>query len=96
VTCTYTTPYQVQLSAGGAPGATTTSRAMTLGASQVSYALYQNSGRSVNWGSNLGVDTYSGVGTGSPQSVPVYGLVPAQATPTIGTYSDSVVVTVNY
>jgi spore coat protein U-like protein len=96
VTCTYTTPYQVQLSAGAAPGATTTSRAMTNGAAEVFYGLYQNAGRSTNWGSNLGVDTVSGTGTGSAQSIPVYGRIPPQTTPTIGTYSDTVVVTVNY
>ena len=49
VSCTYTTPYQVQISAGGGPGATTTSRAMTNGAAEVFYALYQNSGRTTNW-----------------------------------------------
>lgn len=96
VACTYTTPYQVQLSAGGAPGATTASRAMTLGAAEVFYALYQDYGRSTNWGSNLGVDTVSGTGTGSAQSIPIYGRVPPQTTPAIGNYSDTIVVTVNY
>lgn len=96
VACTYTTPYSVALSAGAAPGATTSTRAMTQGAAEVFYSLYQNSARTVNWGSNVGVDTVAGTGTGSAQSLPVYGRVLPQATPSIGAYSDTIVVTVNY
>ncbi|WP_409528142.1 spore coat protein U domain-containing protein [Rhizobium sp.] len=38
----------------------------------------------------------TGTGTGSPQTLTVYGRVPAQNTPAPGTYSDTVVVTVSY
>ena len=69
---------------------------MTQGASEVFYALYQDSGRTQNWGNNIGVDTVAGTGTGSAQSIPVYGRVRPQTTPTIGNYSDSVLVTVTY
>jgi spore coat protein U-like protein len=96
VTCTFLTPYTVGLSAGNAPGATTSTRAMTLGAAEVFYSLYQDSARMTNWGSNIGVDTISGIGTGAAQTLPVYGRVPPQTTPTVGTYSDTVVVTVTY
>jgi spore coat protein U-like protein len=96
VACTYTTPYTVSLGPGNAPGATTTTRAMTLGASKVNYSLFQNAGMTQNWGNNIGVDTVAGTGTGAAQSIPVYGQVPAQTTPTIGAYSDTVLVTVNY
>jgi spore coat protein U-like protein len=96
VACTYTTPYTVSLDPGQAPGATTTTRAMTLGASKVNYSLFQNAGMTQNWGNNIGVDTVAGTGTGSAQSIPVYGQVPAQTTPTIGTYADTVLVTVTY
>jgi spore coat protein U-like protein len=96
VTCTYTTPYSVALSAGNGAGATTSTRAMSLGGNEVDYALYRDASRTLNWGSNVGVDTYAGVGTGAAQSVPVYGRVPPQATPPIGDYSDTVVVTINY
>ena len=96
VACTYTTPYTVSLSAGAASGATTTTRAMTQGASKVYYSLYQNAAMTQNWGNNIGVDTVAGTGTGSAQSIPVYGQVPAQTTPTIGSYSDTILVTVNY
>jgi len=96
VACTYTTPYSVSLSAGAAPGATTSTRAMTQGSSEVFYSLFQNSARTVNWGANVGVDTVAGTGTGSAQSIPVYGRVSPQTTPTLGNYSDTVVVTVNF
>ena len=40
--------------------------------------------------------TLGGTGTAATQSIPVYGRVPAQATPPPGTYSDTVVATVTY
>jgi spore coat protein U-like protein len=96
ITCTYTTPYSVALSAGNAPGATTSTRAMTNGSGEVFYSLYQNSARTLNWGSNLGVDTVAGSGTGSPQTLAVFGRTPPQTTPAVGDYSDSIIVTVSY
>ena len=96
ITCTYTTPYSVALSAGNAPGATTSTRAMTNGSAEVYYSLYQNAARTLNWGSNLGVDTVAGTGTGSSQNLAVYGRTPPQTTPAAGDYSDAIIVTVNY
>ena len=62
----------------------------------VKYGLYRNVARTTNWGSNTGVDTVAGTGTGLTQSLPVYGRVPPQTTPTIGAYNDTVVVTLSY
>ena len=60
------------------------------------YSLYQDSARTQNWGSSIGVDTVAGTGTGLTQSVSVYGRVAAQTTPAAGTYTDTIVVTVTY
>jgi spore coat protein U-like protein len=100
VTCTNTTPYTVALGPGNGTGATTTNRSMTGAGGSVHYGLYQDSARSVNWGANpppaANADTVSGVGTGSAQTLTVYGRVPPQTTPKQGGYSDTVVVTLTY
>ena len=96
ITCMASSPYTVALSAGTASGATTSTRAMTGPGGTVKYGLYRNVARTTNWGSNTGVDTVAGTGTGLTQSLPVYGRVPPQTTPTIGAYNDTVVVTLSY
>ena len=96
VTCTTAAQYQVGLN-GGLTGATDpTQRKMALGAEQITYGLYQDAARSTAWGDTLNVNTVSGTGTGSAQSLTVYGRIPPQTTPTAGTYSDTIVVTVTY
>jgi spore coat protein U-like protein len=94
--CVSGTPYNVGLSAGNGAGATAASRKMTSGAHIVNYSLYSNSGRTTVWGNTVGVDTVSATGTGNGQNFTVYGRVPAQTTPSIGTYADTIVVTVTY
>lgn len=96
VACSTSLPYQVQLD-GGLSGATNpVLRRMTKGAEFVTYGLYRDAARSQPWGSTLGSDTLSGTGTGLTVSVPVYGRVPPQTTPSPGIYTDTVVVTVQY
>jgi spore coat protein U-like protein len=95
VQCTRTTPYSVALSGGGS--GSTTARMMTgPGAATIAYSLSRDSARTLNWGSNTGVDTIGGTGTGLAQNLPVYGTVSAQATPAPGVYSDTIIVTVTY
>ncbi len=96
VTCTNTTPYHVRLSGGNAAASDPTQRKMTLGANQITYGLYRDSGRSQGWGSTDGVNTDPGTGTASAISHTVYGRIPPQATPPPGTYSDTVIVTVSF
>ncbi len=93
--CTKGTGYTVALD-GGLSGATDpTARQMTGGGEAVTYGLYRDGGRTKPWGTSA-TATMGGTGTASRQSIPVYGLVPAQKTPSPGTYSDTVVVTVTY
>jgi spore coat protein U-like protein len=96
VQCSNTTPYNVGLDPGGASGATVTTRAMSGGGATVSYALYRDSGRTLNWGETVGTDTLAGTGNGAAQSITVYAQVPAQTTPAPGAYTDTVNVTVTY
>ena len=97
VTCTNGTTYDVGLSVGGGSGATITDRKMTGPASAtITYHLFRDSGRTLNWGNTVSSDTLAGTGTGAAQSIPVYGRVASQATPAPGTYNDTVTVTVTY
>jgi spore coat protein U-like protein len=95
VTCTNTTPYNVGLDAGTSTGATVTARKMTNGAQTLNYALYSDSGRTVNWGNSTG-SWVGGTGNGSAQTLTVYGRLAGSQYPTPGSYADTITATVNY
>jgi spore coat protein U-like protein len=96
VTCTTGTTYTVALDAGLGSGATTSSRKMTFSSHTIDYGLYQDSSRSTNWGNNVGTDTEAGTGSGSAQTLTVYGRIPIAQYLNPGAYTDTVTVTVNY
>ena len=95
-TCTKTTPWKVSLDGGLHVDGTT--RRMQLGATNnyVQYELYRDSGHNLRWGNTLDVDTVNSTGTGSSQSLTVYGRVPAPQSVPSGNYSDTVTVTITY
>jgi spore coat protein U-like protein len=96
-TCTNTTSYNVGLSAGVATGATVTNRSMTgPAAALLGYKLFSNSGRTVNWGNTVGIDTVAGTGNGVAQSLTVYGQIPAGQFPRPGNYADTITATITY
>lgn len=95
VTCSGTLPYRISLG-NGLYGTSATTRKMGSGANRITYSLYRDAARTLNWGSTLGTDTLSGTGTGAAVSVPIYGRVPAQALPVPGTYTDTVTMTITY
>jgi spore coat protein U-like protein len=95
VTCTPSTSYTIGLGGGNAnaaPGA----RKMAKGAETITYGLYQDAARTQLWGSTIGTDTIAGTGNGLAQNLAVYGRVPAQTTPSAGSYTDTIVVTITY
>lgn len=101
VTCTDTTPYNVGLDAGTAAGSTVASRLLTGTApgntgTTVDYQLYQNAGRTTVWGNTQGTDTVGGTGTGTAQTLTVYGQVPPQDAPAPDTYQSTVTATVYF
>lgn len=96
VLCTNGTPYVVSLNGGNANASDPTQRKMSKGAEQITYGIYRNVARSQPWGSNSAVNTAGGTGSGLQQNIPAYGRVPAQATPSPGVYTDTIVVTVSY
>jgi len=98
VTCTNTTPYNVGLNAGTGTGSSGTTRYMSgtgSSAGAVRFNLYQTPGAGA-WGNTQGSDTMSGTGTGSLQTLTVYGEIPAQATPAPDTYKSTVTATVYF
>jgi len=96
VTCTNTTTYTVGLSAGLATGATVTTRKMQDGAALLNYALFSNSGRTINWGNTAGTNWVAGTGSGVAQPLTVYGQVAAGQFVTPGSYTDTITATVTY
>jgi len=98
VTCTSTTPYNVGLNAGTGTGSTTSARVMSgtgANTSTVAYNLFQAAG-ATNWGNTQGTDTRSGTGSGTAQTLTVYGAIPAQATPQPDTYKSTITATVYF
>lgn len=92
--CTGRTAWQIGLN-NGLNASGTVRRMRNAGGQFVAYELYRNSPRTLRWGNTLGSDTLTGTGTGTAQSLTVYGRVAPQ-TPNVGTYSDTIVVTVTY
>jgi len=73
VNCLLGLSYTVSLNAGVGAGATTTTRKMTgPGAATLSYQMFQNSSRTINFGNTVGIDTVSGFGLASSQTINIY------------------------
>jgi spore coat protein U-like protein len=68
---------------------------MTMGASAITYGIYQDVGRTQPWGDTMGT-TFGATGNGLTQNLPTYGRVPPQTTPAPATYTDTIVVTLTY
>lgn len=97
VQCTNTTPYDIALSVGNGPGATISNRKMTgPGGASIAYQIFRDSGYTLNWGQTVAVDTLGNTGTGLVTLTPVYGRVSPQTTPQVGTYTDTLLVTLTY
>jgi spore coat protein U-like protein len=101
--CTSTTPYSIGLDNG--QNASGSQRRMSMGGGNyVSYGLYTDTGYSQAWTPTSSTTSCTGgastcvlgTGTGSNQSITVYGQVSPQTAPVIGTYTDTVVVTLTF
>jgi spore coat protein U-like protein len=100
VTCTKTVAWAVGLDAGqnaaNVPGGVTATRAMSEGSNYLGYEIFTSSTRGTVWDNTSMV---SGTGTGTSQTVTLYGRVPAGQTgtpPSAVSYGDTVVATVNF
>jgi spore coat protein U-like protein len=96
ITCTNGAAYVVALDEGTGAGATIAARRMTSGANTLVYSLYRDAARTTLWGETSGVDTVAGTGSGTQQTLTVYGRAPTAQTAPAGAYADTVTVTVSY
>jgi spore coat protein U-like protein len=94
--CSNETLFTVGMNYGANGGVDPSVRYMRNGDDFLTYGIYLDSGRAQGWGYTLGVNVYNGTGTGSQVTIPVYGRIKAQPTPPSGTYTDTVIVTIEY
>jgi spore coat protein U-like protein len=98
VNCTPSSPYTISLD-NGQNGTDANTRKMSSGTAQVPYQLYRNASRTAAdiWGSTTGTggNVYAGTGTGTVQTVPVFGRVPS-ANFAAGSYADVITATITY
>jgi spore coat protein U-like protein len=94
VQCTPGATARVSLGLGQSPSGTQRRMASAKGRDLMAYDLYQDSGRSATWGAG-DVVTLTSFGP-APVRLPVYGRVPGGQDLSIGSYADSVVITVTF
>ncbi|MET0322437.1 MAG: spore coat U domain-containing protein [Duganella sp.] len=97
VTCSKNTAYRVTFNAGTYGASTTARRMRNVGnAETVNYQI-SNTLDGISWGDgNGGTTAVTGNGTGMAQAFTLFGMVPAQATPSPGDYKDVVTATVSF
>lgn len=95
ITCTPTTAFTIGLDAGNVTGSTVDTRLMSSGASTMRYQLYSDTARSQIW-RDAADTTVGGTGSGNAQTLTVYGRIPPQTTPAVGSYLAQVTATITY
>ncbi|OJT98675.1 MAG: hypothetical protein BGN82_04175 [Alphaproteobacteria bacterium 65-7] len=96
VTCTNGLAYSVALD-GGSTSHNVAARAMTDGSNMLAYGLYTSNAYSTIWGDGTAPTArVPGAGTGTTQSLIVYGRIGAGQFMPAGSYSDTVTVSVDY
>jgi spore coat protein U-like protein len=102
VTCTNGSPFAIGMDNGA--NASGSQRRMISGSNFLNYNLYVDSAHSFPWSTatsnsscTTSGDCYLGTGTGSAQSINIYGVVPITAVaPPSGTYTDTVTMTITF
>ncbi|MBZ3927457.1 Csu type fimbrial protein [Xanthomonas citri] len=94
--CTNRTAWNIGLDNGSNASGSVRRMRHASSANYINYELYSNTGRSNRWGTVIGVDTLSGTGNGTTQTVTVYGRAPAPQLPIAGAYTDTVTVSITY
>jgi spore coat protein U-like protein len=104
VACSGAAPYSVGLGPGTYASGSQRRMYSAVTNNYVAYNLYTDAADTSPWSTTLSATSCTngtgtcalGIGSGSYQTVPVYGTVPAQAAAAAGSYADSVTVTVTY
>lgn len=96
--CTLGAAYTIAMNGGSTTGNIANRRMAKVGAgaNSIGYQLYRNSARTTIWGDGVTGTVSPGTGTGANQNITVYARVPAQATPPVDDYQDTITVTMTY
>ena len=94
VRCTNASPFTVGLSNGLNPSGG--SRRMSDGSNFVSYGLFQDAARNVDWDNTTNRKNDVGLGTGTSIMMTVYGRIPADPVAIPGDYTDTITVDVEF
>ncbi|OKB65844.1 spore coat protein U [Serratia marcescens] len=92
INCNNGTSYTVLLS-GGQSGNAASRYLQSAAGARVNYNLYTSASYATVWDNVTGVTQTA---TGQSVWLPVYGMIPVQATPATGAYTDTVQVTINW
>jgi len=100
-TCTQGATATVDIDAGLNPSGTGNAQQRRMkgtGTNYLLYDIYQDASRNQRWGTKTSGTTrpVTGTGAGTPESLTAYGSVPSGQNASVGSYTDSVAVTVNY
>ena len=98
VKCTKGTPVSISMDKGEGNGATEGARLLSSDdtTDTLEYSLYQNSARSILWGTDSDAASFNGDGLLSTTTLNVYGRIPALQDVAPGAFTDSVLVTLTY
>ena len=100
VTCTPGTTWAATSGLGTGTGATFAVRKMTIASTTntLNYTLHTDSARTVLWGDGVAPNgSYTGTGNGAVQASTIYGRIAgSQNTAAVGSYADTVVVTLTF
>ena len=96
--CTVGTSYVISLDCGMGSGAWVTSRKLSgPGGATLSYGIFTDVTHMTAWGDGTGVSVVrADTGTGTARPLNVYGSIPAGQSVAVGSYSDTITVTVTY
>lgn len=95
-TCTNTTAYNILINGGLSSGGTYQWNLAGPNAALLAYRVYRDAGRTAYWGGTAGFDGVAGTGTGTAQSVTLYGRIPTKQYAVPGSYADTITVTLAY
>jgi spore coat protein U-like protein len=98
ITCTNGSAWTASAGVGAGSGASYANRRMTAGSDLLNYNIYTSAARTTVWGDGTAsTGTIGGTGSGSAQSITVYGRIAGGQTGVpVGSYADTVAVTVSY
>ena len=88
------TVFDVSLSTGQSQSYVT--RTLRAGANLLNYNLYTSAGRTQVWGDGSGASSVMQVQKNKPVALDIFGQIPAGQDVAVGSYSDAIVVTVNF